>query len=35
VHSNGQKYEGYWKNDMQEGQGKEELEDGSKYNGMF
>ena len=35
IHENGQRYEGNWKDDLQDGHGTEELEDGSKYDGQF
>jgi len=32
---NGAKYEGYWKDDLQHGYGKEVWADGSKYDGDY
>ena len=32
---NGAKYEGFWKDDLQEGQGTEIWADGSKYEGNY
>ena len=35
THVNGSKYEGYWKNDMQDGHGAEIWSDGAKYTGNY
>lgn len=35
VHVNGAKYEGQWKNDLQDGYGVESWSDGSKYEGGY
>ncbi len=35
VHVNGAKYEGQWKNDLQDGWGVESWSDGSKYEGEY
>lgn len=32
---NGAKYDGHWKNDLQEGYGVETWADGSKYEGFY
>ena len=35
IHFNGAKYEGNWKNDMQDGLGKETWPDGSTFEGQY
>lgn len=35
THSGGARYEGQWKNDLQNGFGKEEWPDGAKYEVYF
>ena len=34
-HANGSVYEGHWKNDSQEGSGKEMWTDGSRFDGLY
>lgn len=35
IHTNGARYEGEWKEDLQDGTGVETWTDGSKYNGSY